>query len=104
MIDGWGTSMAAAAVLDATGATQTRGPIETVRRIASVTKLLTAYATLIEARVELHLGEAGGQRRPGIVAAQGRRRTPGGRRLACSRAACAKPRGCPVKPWSMPSG
>jgi CubicO group peptidase (beta-lactamase class C family) len=34
-------------VIDATGATQTRGPIDTVRRLASVTKLLTAYATLI---------------------------------------------------------
>ena len=47
MIDGWGATMAAVAVVDATGATQTRGPIDTVRRLASVTKLLTAYATLI---------------------------------------------------------
>jgi CubicO group peptidase (beta-lactamase class C family) len=47
MIDGWGASMAAAAVIDTAGATQTRGPIDTVRRLASVTKLLTAYATLI---------------------------------------------------------
>ncbi len=47
MIDGWGTSMAAAGVLDAAGATHTRGPIDGVRRLASVTKLLTGYASLI---------------------------------------------------------
>ena len=57
MIDGWGASMAAVGVLDATGATQTRGSIDTVRRLASVTKLLTAYATLIaveEGVIALH--------------------------------------------------
>lgn len=47
MIDGWGASVAAAAVLDASGRTWTRGPIDTVARLASVTKLLTAYASLI---------------------------------------------------------
>jgi len=46
-LDGWEATTAAAAVVSATGVAATHGPIDTVLRIASVTKLLTAYATLI---------------------------------------------------------
>jgi CubicO group peptidase (beta-lactamase class C family) len=47
-IDGWGAADAAAAVVDRTGAiVASRGPVQSVFRIASVTKLLTAYAVLI---------------------------------------------------------
>src|SRR5262249_9437678 len=47
-IEGWGVSTAAAAVVAPDGGiVSTRGPGDAVLRIASVTKLLTAYAALI---------------------------------------------------------
>ena len=46
-LDDWKAGVAAAAVVTASGTTATHGPVDAVLRIASVTKLLTAYATLI---------------------------------------------------------
>jgi CubicO group peptidase (beta-lactamase class C family) len=46
-IDDWEATTAAAAVVRADGVVASHGPIEAVRRIASVTKLLTAYAALV---------------------------------------------------------
>jgi len=48
-IDSWPAPTAAVAVVDAGGVVAARGPDELVLRWASVTKLLTAYATLIAA-------------------------------------------------------
>ena len=48
-IDSWPAPTAAVAVVDAGGVVAARGPAELVLRWASVTKLLTAYATLIAA-------------------------------------------------------
>ena len=46
-LDHWGATTAAAAVVTAGGAVAEHGPVDAVLRIASVTKLLTAYATLV---------------------------------------------------------
>jgi CubicO group peptidase (beta-lactamase class C family) len=46
-IDDWEATTAAAAVVRADGVVASHGPIEAVLRIASVTKLLTAYAALV---------------------------------------------------------
>jgi CubicO group peptidase (beta-lactamase class C family) len=46
-LDHWGATTAAAAVVAAGGAVAEHGPVDAVLRIASVTKLLTAYATLV---------------------------------------------------------
>src|SRR5712672_2327176 len=46
-LDRWGATTAAAAVVTANGVIAAHGPVDTPLRIASVTKLLTAYATLV---------------------------------------------------------
>jgi len=46
-IDHWAATTAAAAVVTADGVVATHGPVDAVVRIASVTKLLTAYAILV---------------------------------------------------------
>jgi CubicO group peptidase (beta-lactamase class C family) len=47
LLDSWGADTAAAAVVTATGVIGAHGPVDAVLRIASITKLLTAYATLV---------------------------------------------------------
>jgi CubicO group peptidase (beta-lactamase class C family) len=46
-LDGWDATTAAAAVLTANGVAAQHGSVEAPLRIASITKLLTAYATLV---------------------------------------------------------
>ena len=56
LIDSWDVPHAGVAVIDSSGLVATRGDIDRVLRIASVSKLLTAYAVLIgvqEGAVEL---------------------------------------------------
>src|SRR5205823_2618795 len=56
-VDDWNAGVAAAAVVTSSGTTASHGPVDAVLRIASVTKLITAYATLIaveEGTVGLH--------------------------------------------------
>jgi CubicO group peptidase (beta-lactamase class C family) len=46
-LDGWGATTAAAAVVTADGVIAQHGPVGAPLRIASITKLLTAYAALV---------------------------------------------------------
>jgi CubicO group peptidase (beta-lactamase class C family) len=46
-LDTWGAGTAAAALVTSAGVTAAHGPVDAVLRVASITKLLTAYATLV---------------------------------------------------------